>query len=119
MRYPNNLPESGSLGFIAPSFGCAVEPYRSAFQNGLKRFHEMGFQTVLGPNAFSGQGVGISSTPESCGREVNNFFSRDDVDAIISCGGGELMCTILDFVDFDLLRKKIPSGSWDFRITQS
>lgn len=114
MRYPNNLPESGSLGFIAPSFGCAVEPYRSAFQNGLKRFHEMGFQTVLGPNAFSGQGVGISSTPESCGREVNDFFSRDDVDAIISCGGGELMCTILDFVDFDLLRKKNPKWFMGF-----
>lgn len=106
MRYPKNLPLHGTIGFIAPSFGCNTEPYKTAFENGIKKLQEAGFQTLNGPNVFSGSGVGISNTPKACAFEVNDFFSREDVDVLISCGGGELMCTILDFVDFDLIQKK-------------
>ena len=27
MRYPEFLSEGGTIGFVAPSFGCATEPY--------------------------------------------------------------------------------------------
>lgn len=33
MRYPEFLKENGSIGFVAPSFGCATEPYKTAFKN--------------------------------------------------------------------------------------
>ena len=36
MRYPEFLKENGTIGFVAPSFGAATEPYRSAFVNALK-----------------------------------------------------------------------------------
>ena len=36
MRYPDSLPAGGTIGCIAPSFGCNIEPYRSAFDNALK-----------------------------------------------------------------------------------
>ena len=96
MRYPQNLPPNGSIGFIAPSFGCAAEPYRSAFLHGLNRLQSLHYTTLLGPNASASDGIGISSTPAHCGEEINEFFSRDDIHAIISCGGGELMCTVLE-----------------------
>ena len=35
MRYPKFLPEKGTIGFVAPSFGCATEPYYTAFLKGL------------------------------------------------------------------------------------
>ena len=38
MRYPKNLPLDGTIGFVAPSFGCNIEPYRTAFDNALKIF---------------------------------------------------------------------------------
>ena len=28
MRYGKFLPEKGTIGFVAPSFGCNIEPYR-------------------------------------------------------------------------------------------
>lgn len=28
MRYPEFLAEGGIIGFVAPSFGCATEPYK-------------------------------------------------------------------------------------------
>ena len=41
MRYPEFLKENGAIGFVAPSFGAATEPYRSAFDNALKKFHAL------------------------------------------------------------------------------
>ena len=108
MRYPKFLSKGGTIGFIAPSFGCNREPYMSGFNNALKTLAEKGFKTDLGPNCYAGEGLGISNTPELCGAEVNQYFCEKNVDAIISCGGGELMCEILDHVDFEAIAKAEP-----------
>ena len=108
MRYPEFLKENGAVGFVAPSFGAATEPYHSAFNNALKKLKAMGFDTVLGPNCYASDGVGISSAPESCGREINEAMASKDSDVLISCGGGELMCEILDHVDFERIRRESP-----------
>ena len=38
MRYAEFLKKDGVIGFVAPSFGCATEPYRSAFDSAKKEF---------------------------------------------------------------------------------
>lgn len=108
MRIPKFIKEGDCLGFVAPSFGCNIEPYKSAFQNALKKFEEKGFRTDLGPNCYAGEGIGISNTPEKCAEEINTYFSKKEVSALISCGGGELMCEILPYVDFEKLAKEEP-----------
>ena len=70
MRYPKHLTEQGTIGFVAPSFGCATEPYRTAFQNCQKVLSEKGHGIVLGPNCYEGSVTGISNTPEKCGKEL-------------------------------------------------
>ena len=42
MRYPKFLPVNGTIGFVAPSFGCATEPYYTAFLNAQKKISENG-----------------------------------------------------------------------------
>ncbi|MCM1064387.1 MAG: LD-carboxypeptidase [Eubacterium sp.] len=108
MRFPKFLQKGGTIGFMAPSFGCATEPYTSAFDHALKRWEEAGYRTVLGSNCYESVGVGISNAPEKCGAEVMEMFGREDVDCLISCGGGELMCEILPFVDFKKLVEMEP-----------
>ena len=98
MRYPDFLPENGHIGFVAPSYGCATEPYRSAFEHALERFRKMGFQTQLGPNCLVEKGIGISNTPQACGEELNHAYLDGQSDVLISCGGGELMCEILPYL---------------------
>lgn len=49
MRYPKFLEKGGTIGFVAPSFGCNIEPYRTAFGHALDTFHAKGYQTELGP----------------------------------------------------------------------
>ena len=69
MRYPKFLPEKGTIGFVAPSFGCATEPYYTAFLNAQKKFQKMGYGLDLGPNCYVAEGIGISNTPQACGKE--------------------------------------------------
>lgn len=108
MRYPKYLKKGGTIGFLAPSFGCATEPYLSSFKNAQKKFRELGYGLALGSNCYESAGVGISNIPEKCGAEVMEMFGRRDVDCLISCGGGELMCEILPFVDFEKLSEIEP-----------
>lgn len=101
MRYPKYLKEKGSIGFVAPSFGCNIEPYRSAFENARRKFTNQGYRLQLGPNCYEGNGIGISNTPENCANELMEYYCSPENDVLISCGGGELMCEILEHVDFD------------------
>lgn len=111
MRYPKFLPkagENGCIGYVAPSFGCATEPYQSAFSNAGSIWSKMKYWQIYGPNCRCHEGVGISNTPEKCGREIMHFFLSGEADCLISCGGGELMCEILPYVDFEKLAEADP-----------
>lgn len=108
MRYGKFLQPQGTIGFIAPSFGCTTEPYRSAFLQALKNLESLGYGELIGPNCFRDDGIGISSTPENCAAEVNAYFTSGSADVLIACGGGELMCEILPFVDFNAIKDAPP-----------
>jgi len=109
MRYPKFLPQGGTIGFLAPSFGFAEGDYRTAaFGHAVEKWRDMGYRLAFGPNCYASDGVGISSTPEKCGREVMDMFLAGNADCLISCGGGELMCEILPYVDFCALAESDP-----------
>ncbi len=108
MKFPKFLPEGGTIGFAAPSFGCSTEPYRTAFDHSLERWHSLGYKTVLGPNVYADEGIGISNTPEKCGEELTESYVSPDSDVLISCGGGELMCETMDHVDFEAVKNASP-----------
>lgn len=110
MRIPKFVKKGDFIGFVAPSFGCNIEPYYTAFKNAGKKLSEQGFLLDIGPNCYEGQGIGISNTPEKCAEEINTYFAKKEVSALISCGGGELMCEILDGVDFEKI--KINEPKW-------
>lgn len=114
MRYPDFLDANGTIGFVAPSFGCNIEPYRTGFGKAQEKLREMGHGLWLGPNCYEGSGIGISNTPQKCGKELTMAYCGEDCDAIISCGGGELMCEILDFVDFEKVRNAKPKWYMGF-----
>ena len=108
MRFPEFLKENGTIGFVAPSFGCNIEPYRTAFDHAQEKFKALGHTLVLGPNCYEGKGIGISNTPAACGKELTEGYLSPESDVLISCGGGELMCEILDYVDFEQIKAAKP-----------
>ena len=74
MRYPKSLPAGGTIGFVAPAFGCATEPYRTGFNVARLHLEQMGYRTQVGPNCYEAKGIGISNTPEACGEELTRFY---------------------------------------------
>lgn len=108
MRYAPFLPRHGTIGFVAPSFGCASSPYREAFESAQKAFRRLGYRLDPGPNCYAAKGIGISNTPQKCAAELMEWYQRKENDCLISCGGGELMCEILEYLDFDVLKKADP-----------
>ena len=108
MKYPVFLQPKDAIGFAAPSLGCSTEPYHTAFQNALAVWEKMGYRTLIGPNCYEDKGIGISNTPEKCAQELCQLYLSDACSTMISCGGGELMCEILDYVDFDAIARAKP-----------
>ncbi len=108
MKYPKFLQEKGTIAFVAPSFGCAIEPYRSGFERAQEKWRKQGYSLEFGPNCYAADGVGISSTPKNCGSELTEYYCNTTSDCIISCGGGELMCEILDYVNFEKIKNAVP-----------
>lgn len=114
MRYPQFLQPNGTIGFVAPSFGCSTEPYKSGFMNAQEKWKKEGFHLELGPNCYADTGIGISNKPEQCGAELTEYYCNDTSDCLISCGGGELMCEILDYVDFEKISRAKPKWYMGF-----
>ena len=108
MKIPGFLKDGGTIGFVAPSFGCNIEPYKSGFISAQNKFKEMGYKLEIGSNCYEGCGIGISNTPEKCGEELNCFMTTPKADVVISCGGGELMCEVLDYVNFNSISRAEP-----------
>lgn len=108
MRYPQFLKDNGTIGFVAPSFGCATEPYFTAFKWAQEKFSKLGYKLDLGPNVYKAEGIGISNKPELCAKELMDMYKSANNDVLISCGGGELMCEILNFLDWEELKKAEP-----------
>jgi len=105
MRYPENIKKGNAIAFVAPSYGANIEPYKSLVPASKHCLENMGFKVEYGPNAFLGEGVGISNTPFACAKELTDYYCDENNDALISVGGGELMCEIIDYIDFAKIKK--------------
>ena len=84
MRYGKFLPENGTIGFVAPSFGCNIEPYRTAFDHAAEDWTKKGYHLDYGPNVYEGSGIGISNTPLKCAEEFNQWYLSRDNDVLLS-----------------------------------
>ena len=108
MKYPEFLKEGQTIGFAAPSYGASTEPYYSAFRHAAEKLRTLGYRTVLGPNVYASSGTGISASPASWGKELESLYLSPGNQALISVGGGELMCEILDYIDFEKIQNAKP-----------
>lgn len=108
MKYPEFLKEHGTIAMVAPSFGCTSEPYRTLFESARRKLKKQGYNLRIGPCCGMDDGIGISSTPYRCGRELESACRSSRNDVIMSVGGGELMCEDLDFIDFEKIEEAVP-----------
>ncbi len=108
IRRPRSIKPGDTIGITAPSFGAATEPYSIMIDMSEDTIRERGYKILEGDTARKGDGIGISTDPKVCGKELMEFYKRSDIDAIISAGGGELMCETISNVDFEELKNCDP-----------
>ncbi|MCR5348167.1 MAG: LD-carboxypeptidase [Bacilli bacterium] len=113
MRQPPFLREGSSISLVAPSFGCATEPYATRLDVSIKHLKRLGYRVEEGPNARLAVGVAGSNVPELRGQEINDAFASD-ADLILSVGGGETMCETLPYVDFEAIKRGKPKWFMGF-----
>lgn len=108
IKRPEYIKAGDTIGVTAPSFGPATEPYSLMYPISKENIERRGYKLIAGETTFKCDGLGISTDPEVTGKELMDFYKRDDIDAIISAGGGELMCETISNMDFYELRNYKP-----------
>lgn len=108
MRYPSFLKKNGCIKLVAPSFGCTAEPYKSQLKAAIEKFTNDGYKIIVGENVYKDDGIGKSTNPLDCGKELTTAFSDSESDIVYSVGGGETMCEDLEYVDFDVIKNSKP-----------
>ncbi|WP_051464945.1 LD-carboxypeptidase [Butyrivibrio sp. FCS014] len=108
IRRPDPIKPGDNIGVTAPSYGPGTEPYRSMYYIAADNIKQRGYGIIEGETLFKTDGIGIATKPDFAAKELVEFYKRDDIDAIISAGGGELMNETVTYVDFDELKNYRP-----------
>ena len=108
IKKPKYIKAGDTIGITAPSFGAATEPYSLMLPISEEKLEDRGYKIIEGDTARKGDGIGISTDPKVAAKELVEFYKREDIDAIISAGGGELMCETIANIDFEELKDLPP-----------
>ena len=108
MKYPAFIKPGDTIGLVAPSFGAVIEPYATRLAAAIRRFEARGYHVKTARSVYLSDGLGISTNPKDAAKDVMDFYLDEEVDAVISVGGGELMNETISHLDFDVLRQAKP-----------
>lgn len=98
---------NSKIYLVAPSFGCTTTPYKERLERAIVNLRKMGHTVIVGSNCFLAKGKCASNTPKKRAQEIMDAFTSD-ADCILSVGGGEMMYDILDYIDFEKIKKLSP-----------
>ncbi|MFA6755545.1 MAG: S66 peptidase family protein [Bacilli bacterium] len=97
------LKKGGKISLVAPSFGCTTEPYKTRLNVAIDNFKKMGFTVDEGSNIYLAKNATRSNSPKKCAEEFMDAY-RSDSNVIFSVGGGETMCEILPYINFEEIK---------------
>lgn len=104
---PNYINDNPKIYLVAPSFGTTTTPYKERMNKALKNFKKINAQVTIGPNVFKDVLPNASNTKQKRALEIIDAL-KSDADVIWSVGGGEIMCEILEYIDFNELKNIKP-----------
>ncbi len=108
---PKKLSKGDTIGIISPS----SPPFcKSEITRGVEMLESWGYKPVLGKNVGK-RFEYLAGTDEERASDINEMFSRDDIDAIFVTQGGYGAARTLKYLDFDMIKSnpKIFTGYSD------
>lgn len=107
MKIPSFLKKGDTIGLVAPSFGANTEPYYTRLKSAIEFLKDFGFKTKIYGDIY-GYYQGASASKESRAKSFMDCYKDQEVKAIWSVSGGQMMFEILSLIDFEEIRKYPP-----------
>lgn len=108
MKKPKYITDDSKMIAIAPSFGVTFSPYLERYKASIVNLKELGYTFDEGNNVHLNVGLMASNTAKKRAEEFQKAYLDDKYDAIFSVGGGETMCEILPYIDFNKIKRSRP-----------
>ena len=105
MIFPKNIEKGDIIGVCAPSGGVTEDIKIKRTKNGALNLRNAGYEVAFSDSVFKADERGVSASGKQRADEFNAFIKNDKVSAIISAGGGDFLFEMLEYVDWDALKK--------------
>lgn len=113
MKKAKYLEKGDTIALIAPSFGCVGPFYGTRLKEAIASLEKEGYKVMVGKNVYLEEGRAASASPQARAKEFMDAYDSE-ASLILSVGGGELMCEILPYVDFEGIKKLPPKWFMGF-----
>ncbi len=106
---PPALKKGDTIGIVATSFPLPIkdfpnDQYIQEYKKGIKELESLGFKTKEAKNIDKVKWW-FAGTPEERASDINDMYADPEVKAIIVHEGGQSAIAILEFIDYELVRK--------------
>ena len=105
MIVPPFLRPSGSIGVTAPSFGVTDPTDIARFANAKRRLGELGHRVIETPDVYTTDEKGRSAPARQRTEELCSLLEDPDVGYIVAAKGGDYQIEMLEFMDWDVLKR--------------
>lgn len=98
------LKRGDTIGVVGASNSIKRETKENTFERAKKLFLEYGYKLKLSDNVNKDY-YGMAGEAREKARELNEMFQDNSVDAIIILDGGDSCNTIIDYLDYKMIKK--------------
>ena len=107
MYYPEKLKKGDTIGICAPSGGIAEPEDIKQLEVAEQNLIEMGYK-IIETQSVRKEEKGRSASGEQRAKEFMELLENEDVKLIIFASGGDFLVEMLDYLDFDKIKKLPP-----------
>lgn len=108
MRYPENLKIGDTIGICAPSGGIVEEEKILRLNAAIENLKSMGYKVIETAN-IRNEEKGRSASAKVRAEEFMELLENDEVKLIIFATGGDFLCEIFEYLDFEKIKKLKPT----------
>ena len=103
MRYPDFIKKSDTIGICAPSCGITEEEKIVKLENAENQLRKLGYK-IIETQSVRIQEKGRSASAKQRANEFMELYENPEVKLIIFATGGDFLCEVLDYLDFEKLK---------------
>lgn len=107
MNYPENLKLGDTIGICAPSAGIVKPEKIEKLEYAKRTLENMGYKVIETAHVRTEE-KGRSASAKIRAEEFIELYENKDVKLIIFATGGDFLCEMLDYLDWEKLKKLPP-----------